>query len=56
MLHQAGFCKIDWGVMWVLFEKESPPNTVAPPPNVQKEKNAQTQMERSGTVLKKTMQ
>lgn len=52
MLHQVGLCEIDLAVMWVLFGKEPPPNTVVPLPNVQRGRNAQTQMERSGIVLK----
>lgn len=52
MLHQAGPCKIDLGMMWVLIGKEPPLNTVALPPNVQRGRNAQTQTERSDKVLK----
>lgn len=53
MLHQAGLCETVLGVTWVLFGKEPLPNTVAPPPNVQRGRNAQTQMARLGRVLKK---
>lgn len=54
MLHQVGLCETDLRVMWVLLGKAPPRNTVAPPSNAQRGKNAQTQMERSNKVLKKT--